>query len=268
MNKKPVWYLQTDPRWKNKRYPCKGGDMSIGGGGCGPTSAAMIISTLTGMEVLPTETMEWCCDHGFMYAEQGTNYDYFPPQMAAYHIDCDRLSYQHCLDKNSPVRAAAERKLNEGYYLIALMKEGLWTKRGHYVVVWWQDGKVRINDPASTKYERNNGDPDLFYSQAKYFWWVDARAYDSAPGPDDKEHIDMTKQEFLDSLTEDEALQIVDKARKALRRKDVSAWAQEAVGRWQAERGPDGLSVSDGSRPRDFATREEVLVMLDRAIPE
>jgi len=61
--------------------------------------------------------------------------------------------------------------------MIALMKKGLWTSGGHYIVIWWADNKIRINDPASTKTERLNGDPDTFFSQAKYFWSIDAREF-------------------------------------------------------------------------------------------
>ena len=39
MNKKPVSYLQTDSRWKNKPYRVKGENATIGGSGCGPTAA-------------------------------------------------------------------------------------------------------------------------------------------------------------------------------------------------------------------------------------
>lgn len=69
------------------------------------------------------------------------------------------------------------------------MGRGLWTRSGHFVVVWWEDGLVRICDPASTQYERMNGDPVLFRSQVKYYWWVDAR-------PFQKEEDDMTQEEF------------------------------------------------------------------------
>ena len=48
-------------------------------------------------------------------------------------------------------------------------------------MVWWEDGKIRINDPASTKTARLNGDPKTFFAQAKYYWWVDARAFNKAP---------------------------------------------------------------------------------------
>lgn len=176
MNIQPVSYMQTDSRWKNTRYKCSGGTMSIGGGGCGPTSAAMLIETLTGKTCLPTTTMKWACDKGYVYANQGTAYAYFKPQFAAYGISCDQIPTT-CLDAKSPTRKIVTEMLQDGYYFIALMKKGLWTSGGHYVVVWWADDKIRINDPASTKTERLNGDPDLFFAQAKYFWAVDAREY-------------------------------------------------------------------------------------------
>ena len=69
------------------------------------------------------------------------------------------------------------------------MGRGLWTRSGHFVVVWWEDGLIRILDPASTRYERMNGDPALFRSQVKYYWWVDAR-------PFQREEEPMTQEEF------------------------------------------------------------------------
>lgn len=176
-NKKPVSYLQTDPRWRALRWPCVGGTMSLGGGGCGPTCAAMLIETLTGRPCPPTETMEWACRSGYVTAGQGTAYGYFRAQLVCFGVDCEQLTETPCLNRKSFVRRKVEQLLGEGYYFIALMKPGLWTRGGHYVVVWDADERVRILDPASTAEERTNGDPDTFFSQAKYFWRVDARRH-------------------------------------------------------------------------------------------
>ena len=179
MNLKPTYYMQTDSRWKNTRMKCNGGTMSIGGGGCGPTSAAMLIETLTGKVCLPTTTMKWACDHGYVYANQGTSYDpkdYFVAQFKEYGIDCKRIQ-EKCLNAQSSVRPRVLQMLEAGYYFIALMTKGTWTSAGHYIVVWWADSKIHINDPASTADNRINGDPNTFFSQAKYFWAVDARDY-------------------------------------------------------------------------------------------
>ena len=193
MNKRPVSYLQTDARWKDLRLPCTGGTMSLGGGGCGPTSAAMLIETLRGKTCRPTDTFEWCCKHGYMYANQGTAYDYFAAQFKAHGIDCGMIP-SVCLSASSPVRAQVEKMLKEGYYFVALMKKGLWTSGGHYVVVWWADGKVRINDPASTSAPRTAGDPAQFWPTAKYFWWVDARDYNR------EDEDDVKRYQTLDEI--------------------------------------------------------------------
>jgi hypothetical protein len=256
MNKKPVWYLQTDPRWKDKRYPCSNGSgkMSIGGGGCGPTSAAMLIDTLTGKQCLPTETMEWACSHGYITAGQGTEYSYFKPQFEKYGLKCDMLTWDKCFSVGSWVKYKVEEMLKEGYYFIALMKEGLWTKGGHYIVVWWSDNKVRINDPASTRDERNNGDPHLFWTTAKYFWWVDAREFNKPNPKEDKIHMDMTDQELKDFIKC--TIKEIGLGEKP------SDWA---VNQGVIEKAQE-LNISDGSNPKSLATREQVMAMIERGL--
>ena len=243
MNKQPVYYMQTDSRWKSKRYPCVGGTMSIGGGGCGETSAAMLLSTLTGKNILPTDTMEWACKRGYVIAEQGTTYSYFKPQFAAYGIDCDILTWDKCLDKNSPVRQKAIKAVQDGYYLIALMKKGLWTNGGHYIVVWWSDNKIRINDPASKRTKRLNGDPDTFFAQAKYFWAVDARKFNKKEDDDEM----MSGEQIVNAINEYYA------------NASVPEWAKKEL------KEAIDLGITDGTRPMQFIPRYQAAIMAKRA---
>lgn len=153
--------------------------MTIGKAGCGPTSAAMLISTLTGKKVTPVDTYIWAGANGHLEKGHGTNYvSYFQKQFARYGLKAKRLNWQSTYGKpDHPNHDRVVELLKEGYYAIALMGPGLWTSSGHFVVIWWQDGKVRINDPASTKGARVNGDIQTFRAQVKYYWLVDARAY-------------------------------------------------------------------------------------------
>lgn len=193
MNKKPVSYLQTDPRWKALPYRVKGESSTIGSAGCGPTAAAMLITTITGKTFTPVDACQWSVDHGYKALNQGTCYSYFKPQFAAFGIDCDMLNKENTYGKpGHSNHTEALDLLQKGYYLIALMNKGLWTHSGHFVVVWWEDDKIRINDPASTKEERVNGDPKTFKSQVKYYWKVDARKYNHDETGDD---FDMDIQE-------------------------------------------------------------------------
>lgn len=179
MNKQPTVYRQIDNRWKNLRITTKvGGSMSLGAGGCGPTCAAMAIDSLVDRQVLPTETFEWGCKNGYVVGGQGTYYSYFVPQFAKFGIRCEVVNTDDARYENHvTTRRKVIRMLEEGYWIIALMREGLWTSSGHFVLVWWNGDKIEINDPASTLSARNHGDPDLFFSQAKRFWAIDARAY-------------------------------------------------------------------------------------------
>lgn len=192
MNKKPVSYFQTDKRWKNLDYSAKGESTTIGVSGCGPTAAAMLIETLTGKTFTPVDACAWSLKHGYKAPHQGTYYAYFEPQFKAFGLTCYQMSWVNTYHKpNHENHDKAFKLLKEGYYLIALMKKGTWTSGGHFVVVWWEDGKVRINDPASTKDARVNGNINTFRNECAYYWVVDAREYNK------EEKEDMTKDETI-----------------------------------------------------------------------
>ena len=178
MNKIPVSYLQNDVRWKAKPYRVPGEQSTIGSAGCGPTCAAMVISTVTGKTVTPEDTCAWSIQHGYKALNQGTYYSYFRPQMAAYGIDCKQLLGSRILNQpQHTIHDQVKQYLSQGYYVIALMGPGTWTKSGHFVLVWGWDTKVRICDPASVRAERLNGDPDTFRREVRNYWLVDAREF-------------------------------------------------------------------------------------------
>ena len=180
MNKQPVYYLQTDARWKNKDYSAKGESKprTIGTSGCGPTCAAMLIETLTGKTYTPADAAAWALKHGYKAPNQGTYYAYFAPQFKAFGIDCQQLNWKSLYGKPSDAtHTKAFDLLKKGYYLIAVMGPGTWTTSGHFVVVWWEDGKVRINDPNSKAANRTAGALATFKKQVKYYWAIDARKH-------------------------------------------------------------------------------------------
>ena len=250
MNKRPVSYLQTDPRWKRKPYRVPGEQATIGGSGCGPTCAAMLIETLTGKTFTPEDACNWSMAHGYKALNQGTYYSYFKPQMAAYGIECKQLLGSRIINQpNHPIHEQVKQYLAEGYYVIALMGPGTWTKGGHFVLLWGWDDKVRINDPASTRTERLNGDPETFKNEARCYWLVDARAYNRK-----EEDDDMTKEDVLKIIREYEA----DKAKQ-----DPGEWSRED--REWAE--GVGLIAGDGNGNMQYkspATREQMMVFLHR----
>ena len=82
MSFKPVSYLQTDSRWKNKSYAVSGESSTIGSAGCGPSCAAMVLAEFVDPKITPVETCKWSLDHGYKALKQGTYHSYFKAQGA------------------------------------------------------------------------------------------------------------------------------------------------------------------------------------------
>ena len=245
MNKRPVSYLQTDKRWKDLPYQVPGETATIGGSGCGPTAAAMLIETLTGKTFTPVDACRWSVEHGYKAKGQGTYYGYFAPQFAAFGIKCWQLSWTNVYhNPASKVHDQALEYLKQGYYLIALMKKGTWTSGGHFIVVWWADGKIRINDPASTRDSRVNGDINTFRNEAAYYWVVDARAYNQED----------------DIVSYDKFKEYMDQYRQELGAAAPAPWAAPYISKC-IDAGI--MSEINGAidRPGDFLTRQEAAVM-------
>lgn len=196
MNKRPVSYLQTDGRWRDKPYRVPGEQSTIGSAGCGPSCAAMVIATMKGKSVTPVETCAWSIRHGYKALNQGTYYSYFVPQLKVYGIECKQLLGSRIINQpNHPIHEQVKRYLSQGYYVIALMGPGTWTKGGHFVLLWGWDTKVRINDPASTRAERLNGDPEAFRREVRMYWLVDAREFN-------KEEDEVVTYKYLKDIPE------------------------------------------------------------------
>lgn len=298
MNKRPVSYLQTDPRWKSKMYS---NTSTIGGAGCGPTAASMLIETMTGKTYTPEDACKWSKEHGYAIDNAGTAYAYFKPQFEAMGIKCDMLNWKKSYgNPNHENHQKMLDMLKQGYYFIALMGPGLWTSGGHFVVVWWADDKIRINDPASTRTARLEGDPKTFFSQVNYYWWIDAREFNNA-GTAEQEYkvgdivefvgnthytsanatqgpscrpgrarvagiyqLGLSKHPYQLIAVEGSTSNVygwvnaVDIQPVATVPEDVATWAKDAWSRATA------LGLCDGTRPTDPITRQEAVTMLMR----
>lgn len=93
--------------------------------------------------------------------------------------------------------------------------------------------------------------------------WVNlsyVRKVDKPTEPKEDE-LDMTKQEFLNSMTAEECLALYNKAMSALAQKAESDWSKEE-GHWQRAKAKE---VTDGSAPQKPITREQTIAILGRA---
>ena len=170
----PIYYMQTDSRWKNHNYSAPGEKKTIGSSGCGVACSAMVIATLKDKDITPVQTAEWSMDHGYKALNQGTYYSYFIPQFEEYGIECKRLNVSNLYGKSSSsYHTEALNALKNGDWIIACMGKGHWTSSGHFILVYgYENGYVYINDPASKASNRIKNTWNLFASQVKYLWTV------------------------------------------------------------------------------------------------
>ena len=197
MNNQPVSYLQTDPRWAGLDYSAPGEKTTIGASGCGPTAMAMVLATWADPNVNPKTECAWALAHGYKAPRQGTYYGYFVPAAARYGLKARQLSWTTIYgNSKSPLHEEARKAVEAGHLVIACMGKGLWTSSGHYVLVWKIQGNiVYINDPASTRAVRTQGDYNLFKTQVKYYWVIERPEHM-------KEEPDMTEKEVRELLEE------------------------------------------------------------------
>lgn len=161
---KPNFYKQIDSRWANKRYKCIGGYMPIGGGGCGPTSIANIVSALVNPKVTPVTVMKYVCKKGYMIYGAGTTWDGITKTLKHFGITKFKVTYSS---------AKAKKSLKKNHWVLGVVGPSRWTRGGHYIVAYavTKSGRIRVSDPASyADYRQKEGFFSEFSKAAKCMW--------------------------------------------------------------------------------------------------
>ncbi len=143
-----MYYNQLDERWADILY---GTSSTIGQGGCGPTSMAIVISTLTGAAHDPVELARWSVANGHRCEGNGSYHSLIPAAAAAYGLSCEKN-----LDAQGIVDA-----LSSGKLVVVIMSKGHFTRGGHFIVLRGvtSGGKILVADPES--YGRSGQEWDL-----------------------------------------------------------------------------------------------------------
>ena len=143
-----IYYSQFDKRWAGTMY---GTSSTIGQAGCGPTSMAIVISTLTGRHHDPLELAGWSAANGHRCEGNGSYHSLIPAAASYYGLSCKgNLTAQDIVDA-----------LSSGKLIVVIMSKGHFTKGGHFIVLRGvtEEGKVLVADPAS--YKRSGQEWDL-----------------------------------------------------------------------------------------------------------
>lgn len=256
---KPTSYLQTDPRWANVDYSAKGEQTTIGKSGCGPTAMAMVLATWADKSVTPKSECAWALAHGYKAPHQGTYYGYFAAAAKRYGLYCRMLNGASIYgNPNSKYHAEAKAAVDRGNLVIACMGRGLWTSSGHFVLVWKIDGNtIYINDPASTRTVRTQGDYSTFKQQVKYYFVVKNTAVLQQPK---KEDDDMDINKLLAEMTGAQAYALYTKAMTFAAAVAEPEWSQKQ-GHWEKA---TLKGIVDGQEPERPVKRDELAAVLGR----
>lgn len=133
-----TYYSQLDSRWKNNLYTVIGDNtQTIGRSGCGPTCAAMIVSSIKG-SIKPDKMADLFIKSGFRSPNNGTYW-------SAYRKIADEFDIGY--EETFSLSKALELLKNNNY-IIASCGNGLFTTGGHYIVIVGIDDNVlKIYDP-------------------------------------------------------------------------------------------------------------------------
>lgn len=130
-------YYQEDPKWKDHPYPNCG---KIEGCGCGPTSLAMIISTIKkDSSITPVTITDEMAKRGQTTAS-GASWSAFTDIPQSYGLTSE--------DLGSDV-SKIKQALSEGKYVVMSQRSGVFTSGGHIIVArgLTSDGRILIADP-------------------------------------------------------------------------------------------------------------------------
>jgi hypothetical protein len=152
-----VYYSQLDSRWKDAPYGQQG---TIGSSGCGPTSLAMAVSSLTARTIDPAEMASWAYQNGYKCEGNGSYHSLIPEGATRFGLTVD---YAGAKDGQNIVDALASGKL-----VIAIMTKGHFTKGGHFIVLRGvtSDGKILVADPASQSRSEQEWDLPIILNEA------------------------------------------------------------------------------------------------------
>ncbi len=159
------YYLQWDSRWGYLSY----GVSNIGLSGCGPTCLSMVIVKLTkNAEASPAVVAEYAMEHGYYIKRSGTAWSLMTTGAAHFGITRKALS-------SSTSEADLKALLEDGCPIICSVKQGDFTKGGHFIVLAGvEDGKIRVLDPNSVERSSRLWDYETLKKQIKKMWVYEA----------------------------------------------------------------------------------------------
>lgn len=153
------YYNQSDERWGNEMY---GPDNPISIYGCGPTTLAMLVTSLTGNEINPYDMAKWSYDNGYFCQDSGSYHSIIPGGASQWGLTVEAVK------DYSPENI--QMLLSTGNLIVVLMGNGHFTENGHFILIRGitLDGKFLIADSKSYENSQKEWEPLTIIDEAKY----------------------------------------------------------------------------------------------------
>lgn len=151
-----TYYNQNDSRWGDFLW---GGKDPLSIYGCGPTIMAMLITSLTGNQVLPTDIANWAAANRCWAPGDGSYHCIIRDSATAFGIQATPIK-DYTTDN-------IKEELNSGHLVVALMKKGHFTQSGHFLIItrMTDEGKIRIADPNNYNNTTIDWDPTIILQE-------------------------------------------------------------------------------------------------------
>jgi hypothetical protein len=153
-----VYYNQGDSRWGSTLY---GKYDTIKAAGCGPTSLAMVVSSLTDTPINPEVMSAWAYENGYRCEGSGSFHSLIPEGARHYGIN---VEYATRYDGQKIADALANGKL-----VVAIMGAGHFSSSGHFIVLRGvtAEGKILVADSASMNRSAQEWDLSVILDESR-----------------------------------------------------------------------------------------------------
>lgn len=154
-----TYYNQSDSRWGGYLY---GGKDPLSVYGCGPTVMAMVITSLTGNQVLPPNLADWAASNKSWCSGQGSFHRLIKDSSTAYGLQTFSIR-DYSLN-------GIKKALDSNQLVVALMKRGHFTQQGHFIIItqYTEDGMLLIADSNNYENTKVEWDPELILHELNH----------------------------------------------------------------------------------------------------
>ena len=156
-------FIQWDKQWGYKDYIGSVGGLSA----CGPTCLSMITYYFTrDPEMTPAYMMDFAEENGYGLKGSGTQWSLFKEGGKKLGLDMVELTSEQMKSEKQIAKV-----LESGRIIVMNVKPGVFTTVGHYMlVVGYEDGKFKLNDPNSPANSEKLWEFDEFDQDIKIMW--------------------------------------------------------------------------------------------------